>query len=42
MAVRFDVKFATAADSAALSPVFTIAATDMIVQRYNNSCLLLS
>ena len=31
MALRFDVKFATAAEVAALNPAFIIAAIDMIV-----------
>ena len=33
MAVRFDVKFVTAAERAADSPVFAIAAIDMLVER---------
>ena len=33
MAVRFDVKLVTAAERAAVSPVFAIAAIDMPVER---------
>ena len=46
MAVRFDVKFETAAATAALNPVFDTAATDMIAEGQDDSsrslCLILS
>ena len=35
MVVRFDVKFETAADRAAVSPVFTRAAIDMTAERHD-------